>query len=303
MTLRDIMLDDLPARQDLDALQQALALIWQEEGHVSRRAIWSQLMGGRSNPVWQITSDDMPHDLVCKLYDAAAATPLFANDGTREALVLKYLAGKGIAPDFVGFLDSALGASVLYRHVDGIPWSGAVEGVAQLIARLHQITPPEELPETVTSPVSLIAETQAMARAIGLDLPPPPDITTDLPQPTRRFLHGDVVPGNVVVMADGLRLIDWQCPSIGDPAADLAIFLSPAMQILYGNQPLSSEEQSDFLSAYLAAGGDAVGVARYTALAPLFHWRMACYCHWKAAHGDAAYRDVAALERRASEQG
>ena len=279
MTLRDIMLDDLPARQDLDALQQALALIWQEEGHVSRRAIWS------------------------KLYDAAAATPLFANDGTREALVLKYLAGKGIAPDFVGFLDSALGASVLYRHVDGIPWSGAVEGVAQLIARLHQITPPEELPETVTSPVSLIAETQAMARAIGLDLPPPPDITTDLPQPTRRFLHGDVVPGNVVVMADGLRLIDWQCPSIGDPAADLAIFLSPAMQILYGNQPLSSEEQSDFLSAYLAAGGDAVGVARYTALAPLFHWRMACYCHWKAAHGDAAYRDVAALERRASEQG
>ena len=270
---------------------------------MSRRAIWSQLMGGRSNPVWQITSDDMPHDLVCKLYDAAAATPLFANDGTREALVLKYLAGKGIAPDFVGFLDSALGASVLYRHVDGIPWSGAVEGVAQLIARLHQITPPEELPETVTSPVSLIAETQAMARAIGLDLPPPPDITTDLPQPTRRFLHGDVVPGNVVVMADGLRLIDWQCPSIGDPAADLAIFLSPAMQILYGNQPLSSEEQSDFLSAYLAAGGDAVGVARYTALAPLFHWRMACYCHWKAAHGDAAYRDVAALERRASEQG
>ena len=303
MTLRDTMLDDLPKRQDQDALQQALALIWQEEGHVSKHATWSHLMGGRSNPIWHITSDDMPHDLVCKLYDTAAATPLFANDGTREALVLKHLADKGIAPDFVGFLDSALGASVLYRHVDGVPWSGAVGGVAHLMARLHQITPPEELPETVTSPVSLIAETQAMARAIGKDLSPSPSVMTDLPPPTRRFLHGDVVPGNVVVMEDGLRLIDWQCPSIGDPAADLAIFLSPAMQILYGNHPLSAEDQSAFLSAYLAADGDAVGVARYTALAPLFHWRMACYCHWKAAHGDAAYREVAALEQRASEQG
>jgi hypothetical protein len=303
MTLRDNMQAHPTEVQDQDKLQQALALIWQEEGHVPEGANWSRLLGGRSNPVWRITSDDMLHDLVCKLYDDAAATPLFANDGTREALVLKHLAGKSIAPDYVGFLDSALGASVLYQHVDGVSWSGGVEDVARLMAKLHRIDAPEALPETITSPVTLIAETRAMADAIGIQPPAPPYIPTDLPAATRRFLHGDIVPGNIVASGDGLRLIDWQCPVIGDPAADIAIFLSPAMQVLYGNRPLTPAEQSEFLTAYIRAGGDAIGARRYRALAPLYHWRMACYCDWKAAHGDAAYREVAGLERRALEQG
>ena len=303
MTSRDDKLAHLPEEQNQGSLQHALALIWQEEGHVSKHANWSRLMGGRSNPVWRITSDDMSHDLVCKLYDEAAATPLFANDGTREALALKYLSDTGIAPDFVAFLDSALGASVLYRHVDGMPWSGAVEDVAQLMATLHQIEAPEGLPETITSPVTLIAETRAMADASGINLVSPPPFTDDLPAANRCFLHGDIVPGNIVATENGPRLIDWQCPTIGDPAADIAIFLSPAMQVLYGNRPLSPAEQTAFLKAYVNAGGDVIGAARYAALAPLFHWRMACYCDWKAAHGDVAYRDVAALERRASEQG
>ncbi|WP_424941196.1 phosphotransferase family protein [Aliiroseovarius sp. S253] len=300
MTFRD----NIPTEMlEEDRQQQSLALIWQEEGHVSKHANWSRLQGGRSNPVWRITSDDMPHDLVCKLYDEAATTPLFANDGTREALALKHLAGTGIAPDFVAFLDSALGASVLYRHVDGTPWSGAVEDVARLMATLHQIEAPEGLPETITSPVTLIAETCAMADASGITLPPPPPFTDDLPAASRCFLHGDIVPGNILATENGLRLIDWQCPAIGDPAADIAIFLSPAMQVLYGNRPLSPAEQAAFLKAYVDAGGDAIGSARYGALAPLFHWRMACYCHWRTAHGDTAYSDVAELERRASEQG
>ncbi|SPF78798.1 hypothetical protein ALP8811_02730 [Aliiroseovarius pelagivivens] len=303
MTLRDDMMMHPTGALEHDRLQQSLSLIWQEEGHVSKHANWSRLLGGRSNPVWRITSDDMSHDLVCKLYNEAAATPLFSNDGTREALVLKHLAGTGLAPDFVAFLDSALGASVLYRHVDGMPWSGAVEDVARLMARLHRTNAPEGLPETITSPVTLIAETCAMGEATGIRLTPPPQVPNDLPAATRRLLHGDIVPGNIVAAESGLRLIDWQCPTIGDPAGDIAIFLSPAMQVLYGNRPLSSEEQSAFLTAYVSAGGDPVGAARYRALAPLFHWRMACYCHWKAAHGDAAYRGVAELERRASEQG
>ncbi|SMR83458.1 Predicted kinase, aminoglycoside phosphotransferase (APT) family [Aliiroseovarius halocynthiae] len=303
MTLRDTNSVSMLPVHDHDALQRALALIWQEDGHVPEGAIWTQLFGGRSNPVWRITFDDARADLVCKLYDDAAVTPLFANDGTREALALKHLTGSGIAPDFVAFMDSALGASVLYRHIEGAAWRGDVKDVAILMARLHQTLPPEGLPETITSPVTLIAETEAMARAAKVDLPRPPAMSKAAPNPTRRFLHGDVVPGNIVNAKDGLRLIDWQCPSIGDPAADLAIFLSPAMQVLYGNRPLTAEERSAFLAAYEAAGGDAVGVARYKALAPLFHWRMACYCHWKTAQGDAAYGAVADLEIRASEQG
>lgn len=294
---------NLPSRRDDPALQQALSLIWQEEGHVPKNAEWSRLLGGRSNPVWYVVSDDMPHALVCKLFDDAAATPLFANEGTREALVLKHLEGKEIAPTLVAFLDCALGPSVLYQHLEGAPWSGAVEDVAQLMARLHRVEAPKGLPELMTSPVSLIAETRAMLQGAGTPLSDAPKVNGTLPTPTRRFLHGDIVPGNIVATSDGLRLIDWQCPAVGDPAADIAIFLSPAMQVLYGNRPLTREEHAAFLAAYVAAGGDAVGAARYTALKPLFHWRMAAYCHWKAAHGDAAYASVAELEQRASEQG
>ncbi|MCK0141204.1 aminoglycoside phosphotransferase family protein [Aliiroseovarius sp. F20344] len=294
---------DLPLWDDDIALQQVLSLIWQDEGHVTQNAKWSRLSGGRSNPVWHVVLDEMPYDLVCKLFDGTAATPLFANEGTREALVLKHLEGEEVAPTLVAFLDSALGASVLYQHLDGVPWTGAVEDVARLMARLHGIEAPSGLPEMMTSPVSLIAETRAMSHAAGVSLTAPPEVNGTLPNPTRRFLHGDIVPGNIVVTADGLRLIDWQCPVVGDPAADIAIFLSPAMQVLYGSKPLTDNQISNFLDAYLASGGDAVGVVRYEALAPLFHWRMACYCDWKAAHGDVAYRDVAALERHALEQG
>jgi hypothetical protein len=37
-------------------------------------------------------------------------------------------------------------------------------------------------------------------------------------------------------------------------------------------------------------------VARYNALRPLFHWRMAAYCLWRAARGDIGYAQAAALE-------
>ena len=37
-----------------------------------------------------------------------------------------------------------------------------------------------------------------------------------------RLCHGDVHPGNVIATGAGLRLIDWQKASAGDPAADVA---------------------------------------------------------------------------------
>ena len=44
------------------------------------------------------------------------------------------------------------------------------------------------------------------------------------------LIHGDTVPNNFIQSVDALVLIDWQCPALGDPVLDLAIFLSPAMQ-------------------------------------------------------------------------
>ncbi len=50
----------------------------------------------------------------------------------------------------------------------------------------------------------------------------------------RTLVHGDVVPGNLIRSNDGLTVIDWQCPGIGDPADDIACFLSPGMQMTNG---------------------------------------------------------------------
>ena len=50
----------------------------------------------------------------------------------------------------------------------------------------------------------------------------------------RTLVHGDVVPGNLIRSNDGLTVIDWQYPGIGDPADDIACFLSPGMQMTNG---------------------------------------------------------------------
>lgn len=117
--------------------------------------------------------------------------------------------------------------------------------------------------------------------------PTAPDV---VPSGRRALLHGDPVPGNLILSPDGPVLIDWQCPATGDPTEDLAIFLSPAMQMFYRGRPLSADEAATFLGAY----GDAATVARYRALAPWHHWRMAAYCLWRMARGGGDSRAEAA---------
>ncbi len=109
------------------------------------------------------------------------------------------------------------------------------------------------------------------------------------------FLHGDVVPGNLIAGENDLFLIDWQCPGIGDPCEDIAIFLSPAMQRVYRGAPLNEAEFEMFFEGY----GDASIKARYRALAPAYHWRMAAYCQWQSENGHLDYAG-AMLEERAA---
>jgi aminoglycoside phosphotransferase (APT) family kinase protein len=59
-------------------------------------------------------------------------------------------------------------------------------------------------------------------------------------------------------------LIDWQCPAVGDPCEDIAIFLSPAMQLAYRGTVLSRAEEQVFLTAY----SDASTLKRYANIAP-----------------------------------
>ena len=113
------------------------------------------------------------------------------------------------------------------------------------------------------------------------------------------LIHGDPVAGNILVNGPSLVLIDWQCPAFGDPAEDLALFLSPAMMQVYRGVPLDPNETRAFLAAY----PDQQTTARYEALRPWFAWRMAAYCLWRAENGSAEYFHGLSLERDLLEAG
>lgn len=262
---------------------------------------WRPLSGGRSNALWRVPSAD--GDVVVKLFRPAAATPLFANDPALEIASLRALQGTGLAPEFFGAKQTPAGWSAAYRHIAGRPWRSGDDPalVARALARLHAHRAPELLPRAPTEPNRLWDE----ARVLLASLPETAHLEALEPAPSEAaptnpvFIHGDPTAANVLMTGARVTLIDWQCPSLGDAADDLAVFLSPAMQLVSGNAPLDLAGEARFLAGYTAARGGAAGaetVARYRRLAPVYHWRMGIYGEWRAARGDAAYARGAALE-------
>lgn len=237
-----------------------------------------RLTGGRSNHVWRAGG------LVIKLYAADGANPLFANDPARESAVLTALSGTGMVPPLVqtGVFEGWRWLS--YAHVNGQPWQENTGHVARLLGRLHDVSPPPGLPTGVNGSIALEMQTMGILKSCK-----DREVLTALrplgripPVRQLQLIHGDPVPGNLLAHDGTLTLIDWQCPQIGDPAEDLSLFLSPAMQLTYRGTPLSKAEEDSFLKAY----PDPRIAGRALALQPWFHWRMAAYCLWRAERGD-----------------
>lgn len=245
---------------------------------------WQSLQGGRVNRVWRVG------DRVVKLYDPAGDSPLFPNNPVAEAVSLHHLAGTRIAPQW---LAQGLGW-IAYRHIDGAAWAGNVRVVAQLLWRLQTLSAPALLPagwrRLPGGSHALTRQTRAILAQCRSSLPAPPPVSVE-PSTQTCVIHGDLVPGNIIISAADPVLIDWQCPAIGDPVEDMAHFLSPAMQFLYRGAVLTPDETATFLAAC-----EPVMSSRYLAMAPLFHWRMAAHCMWKAERGEADYRDAMRLE-------
>ena len=206
--------------------------------------------------------------------------------------MLEALSGTGLAPEFCAAGRFEGLHWLLYHHIEGGPWRGNTAKVAEILGGLHQLNVGCDLPLGANGSADLAAQTQIILNASG--------ISSDeffyrpkaaVPATDRLCLiHGDPVPGNIVVQQNRMVLIDWQCPKLGDPAEDLALFLSPAMQVLYGRHPLSADEVQSFIAAYPKRDV----VERLVALQPWYHWRMASYCLWR---GDrkAAELELAAL--------
>jgi thiamine kinase len=250
-----------------------------------------RLAGGRTNHVWRAGS------IVIKLYQGQGTNPLFANDALRERASLKALAGTGMAPKF---LDAGTfnGCKWLaYNHIEGTVWQQGTAQVAQLLGRLHDQNGFPGLPMGCNGSAALADQTLAILAQCNNSNPlrglaPSGRVAATL-NPV--LIHGDPVPGNLVEHDGTLTLIDWQCPQLGDPAEDLALFLSPAMQLLYRGAPLSQDEECAFLGAY----PNRTVVARLQALNPWFHWRMAAYCLWRSEQSSRRDHDAMALELEA----
>jgi len=111
------------------------------------------------------------------------------------------------------------------------------------------------------------------------------------PTPERlSLIHTDIGATNLIGHGENLRLVDWQCPAMGDLAEDVYSFLSPAFQILNLCEPLSETARVEFFDAL-----DMPRVKqRYDALEQAFAYRMAGYCclrYQTVGESDVAVRD------------
>nr|WP_299985451.1 aminoglycoside phosphotransferase family protein [uncultured Ruegeria sp.] len=252
------------------------------------------LYGGRTNRVWKVLSGRS--DAVLKLYSAPFQNPLFRNDAQLEADCLRALNSTGYVPNLRATGSFGAANWVYYDHAPGNPWREGVESVATLLQHLHGLSIELELPRGCNGSddvreqaeqILLGCQSAEKQRLIALR----PEGVVE-PLSDRRLIHGDPVAGNILQSSTGLTLIDWQCPAMGDPCEDLAIFLSPAMQHLYRDATLSEAEVASFLAAY----DQREVTERYLLLRPWFGWRMAAYCLWRIENGSPDYVPAFELE-------
>jgi thiamine kinase len=261
------------------------------QGVISSQTIWCAQTGGQTNKVWRLAGE---MDLICKLYLETKTNPLFENSAEVEYKCLLWLDGSGLAPKPYKYLKTPFGEVLLYNYIEGQTWSHDVDSVSELISRIRKhkypkgfrilSNSPSEIKQTGLKIINTL-NTYHKNKLIMIC----PDVSASDIEPV--LLHTDVVPGNLILGNEGLRLIDWQCPAIGDPIVDIMMFLSPSMHEIYGSGKLSMKDHETFLMNFSPELRD-----RYNKIGPLYHWRLAAYCFWKAEQGLVEYENAALEE-------
>jgi thiamine kinase-like enzyme len=262
-----------------------------EQGVISMQTVWYTQTGGRTNKVWRLLGEE---DLICKLYLESNANPLFNNIPEAEYRCLLWLDGSDIAPKPNKYLKTPFGEVLLYNYIKGHTWSHDVDSVSELLSQIRKHKYPNglrvlsNLPSNIKQTgLTIINKLNNYHKNKLIKICP--DVSISDIEPV--LLHTDVVPGNLISGDEGLRLIDWQCPAIGDPIIDIMMFLSPAMHEIYGSGKLSMIDHESFLInlSYQLRN-------RYNIIGPLYHWRLAAYCFWKAEQGFKEYENAALAE-------
>jgi thiamine kinase len=260
-------------------------------GVMSNQTIWHAQTGGRTNLVWRLVGEK---DLICKLYVETKTNPLFNNTPDAEYACLLLLNGSGIAPKPYKYLKTPFGQVLVYNYIKGQTWSHDVDSVSELLNRIRKHQHPKglrilsALPSDIKQTgLEIINKLNSYHKDKVIKICP--DVLISDIEPV--LLHTDVVPGNLIFGDKGLRLIDWQCPAIGDPIVDIMMFLSPGMHEIYGPGKLSMKDYETFLMNLTPKLR-----SRYNIIGPLYHWRLAAYCFWKAEQGFIEYENAALAE-------
>ena len=205
------------------------------------------LTGGFWNRVYRLRCKESTCiDWVIKQFVKVAVNPMFPILPTAEYAALRFLEGRHCAPQPIAFVsESPAGSLLVYHYVQGSAWNGDIDAAATLLARVQQFplnaAATNAFRKLPTDPCALQEHAEEMlnrhlnstSETVRQFRPARPSLSdATLVKPA--LVHTDCGPGNMVSSPDGLRLIDWQCPGIGDGLQDVATFLSPAMQVLYG---------------------------------------------------------------------
>jgi thiamine kinase len=261
------------------------------QGVVPNQTAWHIQTGGQTNKVWRLEGEK---DLICKLYSKTKNNPLFNNTPDAEYECLLCLDGSDIAPKSYKYLKTPFGEVLLYYYIKGQTWSNDVDTVSELLTRIRKHKYPNGLRILSNVPSDIMQTGLEIINKLNNYhknklIKMCPDVSISDIEPV--LLHTDVVPGNLILGDKGLRLIDWQCPAIGDPIVDIMMFLSPGMHEIYGSGKLSMKDHETFLMNLTPKLR-----SRYNILGSLYHWRLAAYCFWKAEQGFVEYENAALAE-------
>ncbi len=250
-----------------------------------------KLAGGYWNDVLKVSNPSGTY--VVKCYRAVLKDSLFPNLPEAEAAALQRLSGLGVAPEpFAFWPDDGI---LVYSYVEGDVWRDDLVGMANLLRRKEAADAhgfrvvPFTAEDILAEGDALFARCTTDRLVTAFQNGRPTAFSTPIPE-RLSLIHTDIGATNLIGHGDGLRLVDWQCPAMGDLAEDIYSFLSPAFQILNLCQPLSEVDRAHFFDAL-----DMPSVnQRYRALEKAFAYRMAGYCclrYQTVGESDIAVRD------------
>ena len=214
-----------------------------------------------------------------------------------EAAALAGLDGTGIAPRLLDTVTVDGRMGLVMQRLDGVdmlillqrrPWR--LPSLARMLAhaalRVHRVQAPSDLPDLIEVLGERIAAADLDARLREFAL----RVLHTLPAGDR-LCHGDLHPGNTMVTADGVSIIDWPTATRGVPAADFA----RTMLILRQGEPPPDTPLVVRVLLSAARAGFATGFARtYRNAAPQ---QLSNVDAWTVVHAAARLAEGITAER------